>query len=55
MTFPDEETNPEARVPMPAEVVEHAELYAKSVRHYKRPDEVVAAADALLALARGER
>ncbi len=41
--------------PLHEEVVRHAEDYAEAVRHYRRPPEVVAAADALVAFARGGR
>lgn len=51
--FPDEPTNPEARAPMPKEVVKHIEDYAAAMRHFKRPEDVIAAADALVAFAKG--
>lgn len=56
-SFPDESTNPKARVPLPPRVVEWAERAAKMSRHYYERDgytaEDVAGFDALLAFARG--
>ncbi len=51
--FDEEDTNPEARAPMPAEVIDWVERHARAVRHYKRPPEVIAAADDLVTFARG--
>jgi hypothetical protein len=49
----DEPTNPEARAPLHPEVLRHAEEYADACRHYKRPADVIAAAEELEEFARG--
>jgi len=57
--FLDEETNPEARAPLPPRVIEHCERLALAVRHYREHDPAsytaddVAGFDALLVFARG--